>query len=279
MFLYKNTARSASERAASSHCSFLLPLVRLICPDDGRVRAHERSEIFTTERTDDIPSLPKAEDTDRNVLLAAVGEGRAVHHLQTLGVNFSERDALVKPRRIPEAARILVIHPLGIRGLEDDIRADLESPQGGGTVRAVPRVTATRRQNHEALPLKMHHRPTLDPRFTGTLNGERRHDTGIYLQVFERVLERNAVDDGGQHPHVVRRHGTDSERLRIIAAEDITPAKHDRDLDTPVVPSHLSDLPRVPVEPLMSNDFVAAGNGQRLPRKLQQYTLIQTFFL
>jgi hypothetical protein len=48
--------------------------------------------------------------------------------------------------------------------------------------------------------------------------------------LLHRVLERERVDDGREHPHVVARDAVDALRRRRHAADDVSAPDHDRRL-------------------------------------------------
>ena len=51
-----------------------------------------------------------------------------------------------------------------------------------------------------------------------------------YAEFFERVLQREAVDDGGQHAHRVRCSAVDRKRFLARAAKNVSTADHDGDV-------------------------------------------------
>jgi hypothetical protein len=57
---------------------------------------------------------------------------------------------------------------------------------------------------------------------------------------FERILQRQRVDHGGEHPHMVRRHPIHVLRRRRDAAKEISAADHQANLDAAT--RHLRDL-------------------------------------
>ena len=63
------------------------------------------------------------------------------------------------------------------------------------------------------------------------MNFNRRLDTGFYPHHFQSVLQGEAVDDGGHHPHVIRRHPFHSQVTGGGAAKNISPTDDDGHLD------------------------------------------------
>jgi hypothetical protein len=57
------------------------------------------------------------------------------------------------------------------------------------------------------------------------------HDAAVHFVALEAVLEREGVDDGGQHAHVVCLRAVHAARRTGEAAEDVAAADDDGDLD------------------------------------------------
>ena len=69
-------------------------------------------------------------------------------------------------------------------------------------------------------------------------------DRGLHpgrdVALLERVLQRQGVDDRGEHAHVVAGHPVDPLLARRHTADDVAAADHDRELDAEAM--HLGDL-------------------------------------
>src|SRR6185295_19263209 len=64
---------------------------------------------------------------------------------------------------------------------------------------------------------------------------DRREDARAHRQRLEGTLQRQAVDDGREHPHVVAGRAVDAEGLPREAAKEIAPADDVRELAAEVV--------------------------------------------
>src|SRR5204862_3352235 len=79
---------------------------------------------------------------------------------------------------------------------------------------------------------QMTDRATPDERFGNRAHFDRGDHARDDAVLFERVLEREGVDHGGKHAHVVSGRTVHAARTRREAAEQIAAADHDADLDT-----------------------------------------------
>ena len=77
-----------------------------------------------------------------------------------------------------------------------------------------------------------------------------------HAELFQRVLQRQRVDDRGQHAHVIARGALDAALAAAQAAEDVAAADHHDHLHAQV--AHLADLLR----------HVAARPADRCPRRV-----------
>ena len=66
-------------------------------------------------------------------------------------------------------------------------------------------------------------------------------DAGQHVLLLERILQRQGVDDGGEHPHVVGGRAVHAARAGGQAAEDVAAADDDGGLDAEAL--DLADVP------------------------------------
>jgi hypothetical protein len=75
--------------------------------------------------------------------------------------------------------------------------------------------------------LEMAQGPAPDVRLRQLLHSDGGHDPRIEALLLENVLQRQGIDDGAKHPHVVRRHAVHAERGELRAAYHV-PATDDQ---------------------------------------------------
>ena len=61
------------------------------------------------------------------------------------------------------------------------------------------------------------------------------HHPALHAAFFNGVLQRNGVDDRGQHAHAVGAHTVHLPGLLLHAAKEVAPAHHDADFDAKCV--------------------------------------------
>mgnify|MGYP002387634674 CR=1 FL=1 len=156
--------------------------------------------------------------------------------------------------------------PLGQRPL--DLGADLDRPQRRRRVGGEVGVAGAGGQHHDPALLEVPHRARPDVRLAHPVHLDRRQQAGVHAALLERVLQRQPVDDRGQHAHVVRAHPVHAARARRQAPEDVPAAGHDADLDAHS--AHLADLVGQGRHDRLV-DAVPGPSGQLLPGELQQH--------
>ena len=90
---------------------------------------------------------------------------------------------------------------------------------------------------------------------------------GDHLALLEGILQRQRVDQGRQHPHVIRGHTVGAPVAEEAAAEDVSTADDQRDLDAE--PVDVDDLVRQAVEHGTA-DAVLRVALQRLPGQFEE---------
>ena len=119
----------------------------------------------------------------------------------------------------------------GVRALQDRLGADLRRAQRGGGVGGEVRVAGAGREHDDPALLEVPDRAQRDERL-----GDLRHrDRGLHAcrlaDRLERVLQRERVDHGGEHAHVVGAGAVHAARRAGHAPPDVAAADDDRDLD------------------------------------------------
>ena len=143
--------------------------------------------------------------------------------VRELGQEASRSGRLAGRRRSTPVDRVL--------GHQDRLGADLERPQRGGRVGGEVRVAGAGREDDDRALLEVPDRPAADVRLGDLGCGQRREDAGVRAAPLERVLEREGVQQGREHPRVVRGRAVHALRGGLHAAVDVPRADHDRDLD------------------------------------------------
>ena len=100
---------------------------------------------------------------------------------------------------------------------------------------------------------------------------DRGHRAGWDAGPLQCILQRQSVDDGGEHAHVVAGRAIESALSRGKATEDVASADHDRDLHAHLV--HTLDLRRDRLDDLQVDAVVAAA-AERLTAQFEQHPVV-----
>ena len=118
----------------------------------------------------------------------------------------------------------------------------------------------------------MAHGSPADERLGDRAHLHRRDDPGVDVDLLERVLQGEGVDDRGQHTHVVGGGPVHPPHAGRQPSEDVPAADHDGDLDAE--PMDFSDL----FGDLRRHAWVDSerfGAKERLSRHLQENALVR----
>ena len=149
------------------------------------------------------------------------------------------QDALehVQIRDLIEARRLGMEHGIGgvdavdLGALQDDVGLDLHGAEGGRRIGGEVRIAGAGREDHHPALLEMADGAAPDERLGDGAHldgGEHaRHD----VQLLERILQRQGVDDRRQHAHVVGGGAIHPLGAGGDAAEDVAAADDDGGLD------------------------------------------------
>ena len=88
---------------------------------------------------------------------------------------------------------------------------------------------AGRKDDHAALFQVAHGAPA-NVRLGHLVHEHGAHHPALHVALFQRVLQGDGVDDGGEHAHAVGAHPVHLPGLLLHAAEDVASAHHDADL-------------------------------------------------
>src|SRR5262245_36931239 len=253
---------AACMRASRSLMRSCIALPPRWCGVVGDDRAHR----LTGDDAPDVAPPGEIEHHDGELVVHAERDGRRVHHRQSPVERFDVADAgeLHRLRVLGRIGRVDTVH---LGGLQEDLGSDLHRPEGARRVRGEERIARARGEHDHAALLEvpdgapanvgLRHRPHLD-------GGQ--HTRG-HAGLLDRVLEREGVDDGGQHAHVVAGRAVHTARAGRDAAEDVPAPDDHGHLDAHA--DHLADLLRDTTDRLRL-DPVGLPSGQRLAGELEQ---------
>ena len=108
--------------------------------------------------------------------------------------------------------------------------ADLERAERGRGVGREERVAGARSEDHDSPLLEVADRPPADVRLGDLAHGDRREDAGLRAEALERVLDRQAVEEGREHAGIVGGCAVHPFRRRRHPAVDVPGTDHERDL-------------------------------------------------
>ena len=127
--------------------------------------------------------------------------------------------------------------PSTLVALEDDVGLDFHGAQRRGGVGGEVRVAGAGAEHDDAALLEVADGAAADERLGDRAHLDRGHDARHHALLLERVLQRQGVDDGGEHAHVVGGGAVHAARAGGDAAEDVAAADDDGGLD-----AHALDL-------------------------------------
>ena len=127
--------------------------------------------------------------------------------------------------------RIGGVDAVHLRRLENDFRLHLHRAERGGGVGGEVRIAGAGREHHDAALFEVADGAAPDERLGHGAHFDRGQHARRHAVVFERVLQRERVDHGGEHAHVVAGRAVHAARAGGQAAEDVAAADHDAGLD------------------------------------------------
>ena len=167
--------------------------------------------------------------------------------------------------------RIFVVDAVHARALGDDL-AWISSARSVAAVSVEKiRIGSAGGEEHDAAFFKMPDGAAADVRLGHLMHLDGGHDARGRAGIFQRVLQRQRVDHGGQHAHVVRRYAIHVHGGRRHAPKEIAAAYHQPDLNA--CSGHLGDLFGQASDPLRI-DAEARAAGQHFAAQLQNDALV-----
>src|ERR1017187_1219430 len=216
------------------------------------------------------------ENDNRQLVVPAHGDGGRVHHAQALGEHLEVGDLGVPDGLVGELQRIAIVDAIDARSLDDHVGLDLERAQGGGGVGGKVRVGGASGENGDAALFQVADGAAADVRFGPRPHLDGSHHASRDADLLESVGERQRVDDGGEHAHVVGRNAIHLAARAGDAAEDIAAAHHHAHLDAGR--GHAGNLLRQAVDAIGIDAELRAAR-QHLAAQLQQDALVSGHLL
>lgn len=134
--------------------------------------------------------------------------------------------------------RILVVDAVDLGGLENDVCGGFIGAERRGGVGGEIGISSTTTKNHYASFLQMPYRSAPDKRLGHLTHLNRRLHAGFHAVMLKGILQRQRVDDGGEHTHVIAGGPVDAGVFTLKSAENIASAHHYYHLDTEILQFH-----------------------------------------
>ncbi len=107
--------------------------------------------------------------------------------------------------------RVGVINAVHARGFQNDLGLDFHGAQRRGRVGGKIGIAGAGGENHDAAFFQVARGAAADERLGHLMHFDGAHQAGVAALLFERVLQRQAVDDRGEHAHVIAGGAVDRE--------------------------------------------------------------------
>ncbi|EGJ74446.1 putative uridylate kinase [Streptomyces sp. Tu6071] len=229
--------------------------------------AHERADLLTLDRPGDIARGQQLEDEDRELVVAAEGDGGHVGDLEVARDDLAVAEG-VELDGVGVGLRVRVVDAVhAVLAHQEGFGVDLQGALRGGGVGGEVRHPHACAEDDDAPLLQVPHGAQRDVRLGHLSHRDRRLDAGVDALLLQEVLEREAVHDRAEHAHVVGPRAVHAALLQLGAAEEVAPADDDGDLGT--VAYDGGDLARDGVHHV-GVDPEPAATGERLTGQLQQ---------
>ena len=189
--------------------------------------AYPGSDLLAQHHAANVAVLIQVKDDDRQVIVFAQADGGGVHHLQSQSQNVHIRD-LIEFLGTVDFQRIGVVNAIHARRLEDGFSLDLHGAQRSRRIGREIGIASAAGKDHDAALLQVTDCPAADERLSHLVHLDRRLHAGVYALLLERILQRERIDDRGQHPHVIGGHAVHVLGLLSHTTEKVSPAHHDR---------------------------------------------------
>ena len=142
------------------------------------------------------------EDAQRQVAVACQRERRGIHHLQVARNHFVVGER-IEAHRIAVLLRILVVDAVHLRGLEQQVGADLDRAQRRARIGGEERRTHAGGENADAALLEVADRAAADVVLAHLVDLDRAHHARVGADHSPARPASQRVDHGGEHAHLV----------------------------------------------------------------------------
>ena len=163
--------------------------------------------------------------------------------------------------------RVAVVNAIDARGFENHIRANLVGAQRGGGVGGKIGVARASAEDDHAALFEMPYGAAANERLGHLAHLDGGLHAGFHLEMLEGILQRERVDDGGQHAHVIAGGAVDAGTFALEPAKNIAAADDDDHLHAEV--AQLGDLARH-VGNGLGTDAEALLTAERLTGEFEQ---------
>ena len=189
------------------------------------------ADAFAGDGTENIAALFVVEHDDVDVVFHAVVHGLGVHDLEVLSEDVFEGDFGVADG-VWVTEGIGGIDAVDFCGFEDDFGVDFAGTECGGGVGGDEGAAGAGGEDHDAAFFEMSEAASADEGFGDAFHADGALEASLDTGAFECVLEGEAVDDGGEHSHVVGGGGNDAlaDFGKLPAAKNIAAAADDGEL-------------------------------------------------
>ena len=235
------------------------------------LRVDDRPDRLAGDDSLDVPPRHQFEDADAQRVVAAKGHGRRVHDADAVGEEAIERH-LREHLRVGEAHRVAVVDAVDLRRLEEGVGVDLHRAQRRCGVGREVRIARPPGEDHHPPLLEVPHRPPPDVRLGDLPDLDRGLHPRRDVRLLERVLEREAVDDRREHPHVVALRAVHPLARPFEPAEDVAAADDDPALHAERV--HVGELGGEAAEDVGGDAEAAGGPAEGLAAQLEDDPLV-----
>src|SRR6185295_5770761 len=162
---------------------------------------------------------------NRQALRAAKADRRGVHNLQVTLNHIQIRERF-EHRRCFVFGGISGIDAVDFGCLQYCVGFDLERPKRGGRISCKERIPGPGCEYDNAAFFEMANRAAAYERLSYFAHFDRAHHSSESAVLFERILQRNRIEHGGQHPHVIGRGSIESLCRKRQPAKDVSRANN-----------------------------------------------------
>ena len=199
-------------------------------------------------------------------------DGGHVHHPQIVAQHLAVRQLLVA-----DGVRVLLgvvaVDAVDLGRLQQDVGLQLAGPQGGGGVGGHERVAGAAGEDDDAALLQVADGSGGGCTARPPLHADGRLQPRLAAEALQGVLQGQAVEDGGEHAHVVGGRLLDDVAAggELGAAEDVAAADDDGELH-----ALCGDALQLAgdVERLVDADAALAAGAERLAAELEQHAAV-----